>query len=52
LCCTSELTNKIIENKNETVLDYEYIPIDIDFETFKRLKTTGSATESGIAKYV
>jgi len=50
LCSNANLDPIKIIDKKEIPLDYEHVPVDIDWFTFKHIKSSGSATECGIAK--
>jgi len=52
LCSTANLDPIKIIDKKEIALDCKHVPVDLDYFTFKHLKASGSATESGIVKYV
>jgi Ca2+-transporting ATPase len=41
-----------IVDKVEHKLNFDHTPVEMDWHTYKLLKTSGSATESGIIKYV
>lgn len=52
LCATATVENCKIVDKVEINLGPGNVPVNLDWQTQKHLKTTGSATESGIVKYV
>jgi len=50
LCATATVENTKIIDKVEINLGPGNVPINLDWQTYKHLKTTGSATEAGIVK--
>jgi len=50
LCSTANLEPIKIVDKREVPLGMEHVPVNLDWHTFKLVKTAGSATESGIMK--
>lgn len=51
LCSTANVEPIKIIDKKEIPLDVDMVPVDQDWATYKFLKTSGSATESGIIKF-
>jgi hypothetical protein len=50
LCSTANVEPFKIVDKKEINMGYENVPVNEDWATYKFLKTSGSATESGIIK--
>jgi hypothetical protein len=50
LCSTANVEPIKIVDKKEIPMGYENVPVNEQWSTFKFLKTSGSATESGIIK--
>lgn len=50
ICSTANVEPIKIIDKKEISMPYENVPIDEMWDTYKFLKTSGSATESGIIK--
>jgi len=50
ICSTASVENIKVVDKKEVNLGEENVPVNLDWHTYKQLKVTGSATESGIVK--
>jgi magnesium-transporting ATPase (P-type) len=51
LCSTANVEPIKIIDKKEIKMPYDNVPVDEMWDTYRFLKTSGSATESGIIKY-